>query len=109
VLQDTMSESLANLRVTVNFSDPWDLGESLGWLGRDGIIVDVNVRTNKFYGNREELALIKLGCPFAYRDATCEYFIASPRYEKDSLSSLVSLQSVDCGMTLISEETSKVH
>jgi hypothetical protein len=102
--KDSVNGLLANLAVTVKFSEPWELGNVLGWQSREATIVDVTQRVNQYYGNREELALLKLKSAFEFRNTTCEYFVASPRYANESLSSLVSGQSVQCGMTLITAE-----
>lgn len=89
--------------------DPWELSEFLGrqHLELGGIIMGVDVRTDKYYGNQEELAIVKLNSPFQYKNVTCEYFIASPRYENTSLNSLTSGQDVTCALTRIPAE--QVH
>jgi len=99
-----MRESLAHLPVVIKLSDPWELGEALGWKELEGVILDVDVRIDKYYGNQEELALLKLDSPFEYNNTTCEYFIISPRMEGGSLNFLISGESVNFAMTRISQE-----
>ena len=99
-----MRESLARLPIVIKLSDPWELGEALGWKELEGIIADVDVRADKLYGNQEELALVKLDSPFEYESTRCEYFVVSPRHEGSSLHSLISGDSVFCGITRISQE-----
>ncbi len=99
-----MRESLVRLPVVIGLSDPWELGEALGWRELEGVILDVDVRIDKYYGNQEELALLKLNLPFEYNNTTCEYFVISPRLEDDSLNFLISGKSSNFAMTRISQE-----
>jgi hypothetical protein len=85
-------------RVAILVSDPWDFvtingaGPFMSTLLRIGPDPDVG---------GHEAALLQLETPLVYEGVSCEYFIASPRHERDDLSSLASGAEVLCGLTCI--------
>ena len=90
-----MMNNLINAKVILKLSDPWDLGEMLGWQGLDAIICDVKKKDNRL-----TLLAIKLAKPFDYKNTHCEYFIASPRLE-DDFNKLQNNEAVFCGLTRV--------
>lgn len=83
--------------VLIKISDPWDLGEALGWQ-------PLTARIIKSSGTA---VLIKLEVPFAYKGLECEYFVASARHVGDDASKLFEGAAVFCAMTQISEESAQ--
>lgn len=77
--------------VTISVSDPWDLGEALGWRVLTGELVRLE---DDDHGGR---ALIRLDAPIEHAGVSCSHVIASPRHAGDALASLASGQSVLCG------------
>ena len=69
-----MAKNLIQRKITLKVSDPWDLGEQLGWSELEAIIVNVKDDV----GVPISIA-IKLVNSFDYKNTSCEYFIASPR------------------------------
>ena len=94
-----MNRNLINRKIVFKLSDPWDLGEQLGWVQLEATIINV-----KDAGNVLNSIVIKLAKPFDYKNISCEYFIASPRHEGDDFSQLKQKQVVFCGLTRISSD-----
>lgn len=94
-----MAENLKNRKITLKLSDPWDLGEQLGWSELEAIIINV-----KDDGGVPISVAIKLVAPFVYKNISCEYFIASPRLEVADFTGLLKGQAVFCGLTRISSD-----
>lgn len=97
-----MSE-LEGLRVNLSVSDPWDFGTIHG----TGPFSAQVLKECSPEGQRACAILIKLDKPLKYKDLRCEYFVASPRLERDSLDNIQQGVSVGCGLTCISEEHAK--
>lgn len=91
-----MNSKRAN-RVNVKISDPWDLGEALGWKPLAAEIISI----------KGESALVRLYNPFEFRKTCCQYFVASARYEGDTLANLAAGKPLFCGMTRVSTEQAK--
>lgn len=94
-----MAKNLINKKVAFGISDPWDLGEQLGWPTLEATIVNVKDES----GLPISIA-IKLAKPFAYKNTQCEFFIVSPRLEGNDFSQLNKKQSVFSGFTRISSD-----
>ena len=93
-----MSEQLAGRQVVIKLSDPWELGESLGWQPLSAVIVAAK-------GNDEVAALlVRLKQPFVFKDLRCEYFIAVPRLETSRLAALATGEPVFCAITRVGED-----
>lgn len=82
------------VKVILRISDPWELGEALKWEAFDAEIVSMT----------GDDILIRLLKPFVYRETTCEFFVASPRYEGDHVELLRDGKSLFCGITRITPE-----
>lgn len=83
--------SLLNSKILMRISDPWELGQALHWEAFDAEIVAVS----------GDNLLIHLVRPFLYKETVCEYFVASPRHERDHVDILSKGQSLFCGLTRI--------
>jgi hypothetical protein len=86
----------SSVRVTV--SDPWDLGESLGWKPLIGVLVKADANMD---GGR---ALIKFDNPIDYRRTSYQFAVAAPRHEGDSLKAIEAGRKVYCSFTGVSSE-----
>lgn len=93
-----MANSFHHVRVTIKISAPWDLGESRNWQPVEGTILDVRVED---FCNA---LLIKLLEPFEYKNVSCDYFVATPRYEGSRYEDLLQGKSVFSGLTRIPPE-----
>jgi hypothetical protein len=87
---------LMHKKIVLGISDPWDLGEQLGWPELEAAIVDI-----KFDDDMLISVIIKLSDPFKYKNLHCEYFIVSPRLEGGSFSQIQSRSGMFSGMTRI--------
>ena len=83
--------SLLHTKILMRISDPWELGQALHWEAFDAEIVGV----------RGDNLLIRLVRPFFFKETVCEYFVASPRHERDHVDKLSKGQSLFCGLTRI--------
>ena len=77
--------------VTLRISDPWDLGESVGWQ---------SYRASVLAGDKKKV-LIRLDEPFVYKGRQREYFVAAARLERDSVTDLAKGKSIFSNMTQI--------
>lgn len=91
-----MAENIKNKNVKLRISDPWDLGEQIGWKELGANVIGV-----KDDGYVPIALALKLDIPFDYKNNYCEYFIASPRLEGDDFSKLALGQAVYCGLTRV--------
>jgi hypothetical protein len=87
--------------IVLKISDPWDLGESLGWQPLPGSIISVNEEKNP------SAVLVKLDAPFQFRTYDCQFFIASPRHLGDQLDQVARGMPLFCGLTRISTEEAR--
>ncbi len=94
-----MYNALDELTVTIKLSEPWNMGELLGWKALQGKVIKTEERDKHV-----EAAIIQLNEPFAYEGVSCEYFVASPRYEGVFLDSLLTKKKVICALTRIPPE-----
>ena len=83
-----------NRNVVLKISEPWDIGEQLGWSALEASVHAVS----------DSAVLIKLTHPFSSREVLCEYFVATPRLDGDSVSDLLAGRSVFCALTRVSSE-----
>jgi hypothetical protein len=94
-----MLRNLINKKVAFGISDPWDLGEQLGWTTLEATVIKV-----KDEGGVSVSLAIKLTDPFVYKDTRCEFFIVSPRLEGNDFSQLDTKQPVFSGFTRVSSD-----
>ena len=64
--------------VKLKISDPWDLGDYLGWQSY----------TARVLAKDDEKVLIRLDEPFTYKGQKREYFVAAARHQGDSIAQL---------------------
>jgi hypothetical protein len=84
-------------RVSILISDPWDLGESLGWRALPGVLVTTR---NDGQGGR---ALIQLDNTISYKGSAYRYVVASPRHQGREISDLKDHKKVDATLTGIAD------
>jgi hypothetical protein len=88
------------MRISIEVSDPWDLGEQLNWQPISGVITQV------LDDGKGGQALIHLDNEINYKDASWRYVVASPRHHGDSVVS-VRNGSVLVGLVGVSEARAK--
>ena len=88
-------------RVSIQISDPWDIGEALCWRPLTGSVI--RVIENSGGGH----ALIVLDAPLEFEGITYGYVIASPRHERAFIRQVFLGESVSCGIVGISEEQAR--
>jgi hypothetical protein len=84
--------------VCITLSDPWDLGESLGWKPLFGTLVKADADLD---GGR---ALVRFNKTINYRGTSYQYAVAAPRYKGDSLKVVDEGGKVYCSFTGVSDE-----
>lgn len=89
--------TLLNTKVSMRISDPWEMGETLKWEAFDAEIVAVS----------GDNVLIRLFDPFVYKGTSCEYFVGSPRHERDHVDKLRNGKPLFCGLTHITSEQAR--
>lgn len=94
-------EALVGLQVFVIVSEPWDFvdGHTTG-----PFLAHVLAVGKDCWSPSSDAVLIRLASPMSYKDAHCEYLIASPRYKDGDLSALAAGIVVHCGLTVIPPE-----
>jgi hypothetical protein len=93
-----MQNPYIGMAVRIGISDPWDMGEDLGWPALDADIVAARD------DDPCEHIIVRLREPFRYEEVDCEYFAASPRLEGDSFVALLRGKSVFSALTRIPPE-----
>jgi hypothetical protein len=93
-----MVTSLLHHAVLLKISDPWELGESLGWEPLSGKIIAVD------HDKRPSAVLVKLDKPVRFRNENGEFFVGSPRHVGDQIVDLGKGIPLFCGFTRISPE-----
>lgn len=81
------------MRVVLQLSDPWDMGEALGWPRMPGRVV---LESDGSW-------LVELDDPFRYAGAEYRFVVVSPRHVGVNLGE-ASRQSVPCNMTRTTSE-----
>ena len=68
------------IKVTLQLSDPWELGEALGWPSITGVVSDVT----------DESWLVELDEPFDYEGTRYQYVVITARHEDKPLAKVQS-------------------
>jgi hypothetical protein len=89
-------EALVGRKVSIAISDPWEFGSEVGTEPIRGNIIEAKRehRANSIGLLRNDLAVIRLECPFAYRSLKWEYLLASPRHEGTRLTDVSTAEVV---------------
>lgn len=90
--------NLINMEVELIVSDPWEFCTELGAGPFNARILQVGKSQDV---PDKDAVLIQLLSPVTYREVTCEFFVASPRHENETLQSLGEGREVSCGLTVI--------
>ncbi len=76
--------------IEIPISEPWDLGEHLSWQALRGRIEAIGEpNPDEHYLTEGPVLLVRLEEPFVYRNQTCEWFVGTPRYGDDDVSTPV--------------------
>ena len=86
------------MRVSLTISDPWEVGEALGWERLPGELL---LRVHDEHGGR---ALIKLDSPITYGGSTWRFVVAAPRLVGKGLAGLDGGETVGCGFIGICDQ-----
>ena len=89
------------IRVFIAITDPWELGERLGWTRLGG---ELERTVDDETGER---GLVRLDVPIVQGDRAYRYVVASPRHEGRSLAELVLGKSVLCGIVGIPDDEAR--
>jgi len=81
------------VRVVLSLSDPWELGEALGWRPIRGVVTHQEL----------DSWLIKIDAPFVHSDLEYQYVVISARHSGASLDQLRS-QQVPCNVVRTTPE-----
>ena len=92
-----MRENLVNSKVILLLSDPFELGEALGWPALDATVCHTKIKSGEITS-----IVIKLTNSFNYKITHCEYFVASPRHEGVNFNQLQSGEPVISALTRVS-------
>jgi hypothetical protein len=87
------------MRVKILVSDPWSLGEALGWRPLYGELVRM------LDDDRGGRCLIELDSPVEHGGYSCSHLIASPRHAAGRVAGLHEGKVVMCGFTGVSRDT----
>lgn len=91
---------LVGMRVSITVSDPWDFGTEHG---TGPFAAKVLQAGSNYWVSGEDALLLQLETSLSYQGSTCEYFVATPRFEIGSLASLISGYKVECNFTRVPE------
>lgn len=86
------------MRVTVSISDPWDLGEALGWSRLRGELL----RTQN--AQHRERALIRLDDAILWEGTSWRYLIAQARHVEPDIHAIFGGAEVPAGFVGITDE-----
>jgi hypothetical protein len=97
---------LANAKVSLLISDPWDFVTDHGSGPFLGQILQVgpDYWLEKFANRSGKTILIQLSTPLTIEGTRYEYLIASPRHETGDISQLLQGLEVICGISCIPQE-----
>jgi hypothetical protein len=94
-MSSTTSSPFTGRQVTIQLSEPYDLGQALSWQPLAAHILAAKADEN------DEALLLRLEKPFTSKGALCEYFVARPRHEGARIDALLVGSAILCAMTRI--------
>ncbi len=100
--KNTSEDDLLDQAVIIGLSDPWELGNELGWPDIRGRVIAVDLD----FGGVERM-LVELDEPFEWKGVECRYFVGSPRHEGRTFRTVAEGDSVPCGWIRISSERAR--
>ena len=89
---------MANIRVHVGLSDPFELGEAMGWRPIFGEIIKMDI------SNKRGRALVRFDEPLNWRGVNYSFAVATPRLSGDEIMDFKKPAGVGCGFTCVTEE-----
>lgn len=90
-----MSSKMQDKKIEIIVSDPWEFGTIHG---TGPFLAEVLKEKDN------EALLIKLDKALEFEQVQCQYFVASPRLEGDSISDIPRGKTVGCNLTRITKE-----
>ena len=99
------SLSLTGLPVKITVSEPWEFGTMHGTGPFAGQILFVGSDPNR--SEKRAAALVRLDKPLFFEGVICEFFVAQPRLKDQSIETITTGASVECGLTCISTERAR--
>ncbi|NQU40346.1 MAG: hypothetical protein HQ523_10375 [Lentisphaerae bacterium] len=100
----TKLPSIEGRPISLVMSDPWELGESIGWEPLWGLVVKCGVRPSGGFGPKREALIIRLAEPLSFKGIRYEYLQGSPRHEVDALADLQKGEDLFCSFVCIPPE-----
>jgi hypothetical protein len=92
--------------VSILVSDPWEFVTEHGAGPVSAKILQTGPHSR---GADTDAMLVRFDKPVTFRNLHCEYFIAAPRLETDSLEALAKGTEMHCNLTRIPEEQAVSH
>lgn len=92
---------MSQTRISIEISDPWELGEALHWERLQGTLLQT---VNDGQGGR---ALVELDKPVSYKNLRCHFVVASPRLEGDQIAEVQTWEKVFCAFIGISDDQAR--
>lgn len=89
------------MRVRLTISEPWDLGEALGWRPLEGILMRIEDDSSG------GIAVIHLDAPIETAKHSVQYLLVSIRHQGDRLSDVLVGKQIACAAIGISREESE--
>jgi len=83
--------------ITISISDPWDVGEALGWPTLRGVLLAFK------HGDEGGSALVRLTQPVTFGGVQWHHLIASPRHVCDVIADIETEKGVTCNCIGISD------
>ncbi len=92
--------ALLGKRVGIGISDPWELGEALGWATLQGTISHVG-QTPTHYNTVYDAIIVELEKPLEYRNQHLKWLHLGARHEGRSVFDLDKGAKVSCNFSVI--------
>ena len=93
-----MALDLIGIKVSIVISDPWDFITEQGEGPITGKIIKVGANSWK---PGQDAILIHIDTPLKFKGVCCEYFIATPRHELESIAALKDGNAIVCNFARI--------
>ena len=94
-MSSTISGPFTGRRITIQLSEPWDLGQALSWQPLVAHILAAKP------DEKDGVLLLQLEQPFVIGETQCEYFVARPRHKGVKIDALLTGSAILCALTRI--------
>jgi hypothetical protein len=85
------------MTVELRISDPWELGEYLGWRTLESLVLRED----------RDAWLVELVQPFRYHDGEYRYIVVESRHQGTELSQIYGGAEISCNVTVTTAERAK--